>query len=119
MLKAPRRTAPAKRKGFKPGARAVIRIVGAQGPVRKVRFGAVTVTLGALDRTVENRNILQGQKALKRASTSLRKPGVALPRKKGVPRFHSDPKSPGRVVRVMNGKTSSGVFDSSGVFRPS
>jgi hypothetical protein len=70
-----------------------------------------------VDRGTENRNIRQGQAALRRASTILAKPGVTLVRRKGVPSYHSDPKIKGHVVRVVNGTKTSGVFDDRGVFR--
>jgi hypothetical protein len=84
---------------------------------RTVRFGAVTVIVGKLAPDEETRNIRQGQLALKRASKTLVTPGVTMVQKKTVPFFHADPKVPGRVIRVLNGKKASGTFDENGVFK--
>ena len=118
MANAKKKPSKALRRDAKSPGSVTMQIVGAKIGVRKVRFGAVTVSVGTLNRDVEGSNILQGQTALRRASKALAKPGVAFVRKKNVPYFHSDPKFPGHVVRVINGTKRSGVFDHSGVFKP-
>lgn len=92
-------------------------IVAGSPATRRVRFGTVTVSVGALEAEVEARNIKQGQRALKRASKILAKPGVMLVRKKSVPFFRADPNVPGRVIRFLNGKQTSGTFDKRGAFK--
>ena len=94
-----------------------MQIVNAKSGVRTVHFGSVTATVARVDRGTETRNIRQGQAALRRASIAFAKPGVTLGTGKGVPSYHSDPKVKGRVIRVLNGTKTSGVFDDRGVFR--
>lgn len=92
-------------------------IVGSTSATRTLRFGGVTVTVGPLAGEVAARNIKHGQRALKRASKTLATPGVTIVRRKTVPYFHADPKVPGRVIRVLNGKRTSGTFDKAGAFK--
>jgi hypothetical protein len=117
MAKVTKKASKGPRRAARPSKSATIQIVGAKTDVRTVRFGTVTATVARVDRRTETRNIRQGQAALRRASKTLAKPGVAPIRKKGVPSYHSDPKVKGHVVCVMNGTKTSGVFDDRGVFK--
>jgi hypothetical protein len=117
MAKAAKNPSRRPRRAAKPSNAATMQIVGVRTGVRTVRFGTVTATVATVDHRTETRNIRQGQAALRRASKTLAKPGVASIRRKGVPFYHSDPKVKGHVVRVMNGTKTSGVFDERGVFK--
>jgi hypothetical protein len=88
-----------------------MKIVADNKAVCQVRFGSVTVDVAELDTKLERLNIRKGQIALKRASKILSKPGVLLgPSKRNVPYFRADPRVRGRVIRVLNGKKTVGVF---------
>jgi hypothetical protein len=56
-------------------------------------------------------NIVRGQEALKMAKKKVVKPGVNLRTRKDVPLFFADPSNPKRVIRQLNGKRESGVFE--------
>lgn len=78
----------------------------------KVTFGSVTVTADRVVKAELSRNVDLGQFALKNIAESLAKPGVKVPKKsKTIPLFHADPANPRRVVRILDGKKETGVFE--------
>ena len=75
-----------------------------------VRFGSAVVS-AASPKTVElRRNVNTGRAALARAVTKITKSGVSLPTDGSVPLYRADPHDPARLIRELNGRTSSGVF---------
>ncbi|MBI4814766.1 MAG: hypothetical protein HY791_00830 [Deltaproteobacteria bacterium] len=56
------------------------------------------------------RNIAAGRSALERVKERILKPGVRIRTAKGVPLFHADPKNPGKLVRVLDGRRERGSF---------
>jgi len=75
-----------------------------------VRFGSVVVSAASPKQVELRRNVNTGQAALARAATKIVKAGVTLPAGGSVPLYRADPQDPGRLIRELNGKTSSGVF---------
>lgn len=78
--------------------------------MKKVTFGAVTVEVPVPGSEEVARNVKAGQAALARAKKLIITPGVKLTHPQGVPLFHADPDHPGRLVRVLNGKSEHGTF---------
>ena len=62
------------------------------------------------------RSIGLGQAAMKKLKTRLMKPGVKLRTSKSTPLFRADPANPRQVIRMLNGREDSGVFEE-GVFK--
>lgn len=75
-----------------------------------VRFGSVVVSAASLKQVELRRNVNTGQAALARAATKIVRAGVSLPAVGSVPLFRADPQDPARLIRELNGKTSTGVF---------
>lgn len=84
---------------------------------QEVRFGRVVVEAELPPEAVEKRNIAAGHLALSRAKNALLRPGVQVRVDVGVPLYHADPKSPGLLVRTLNGHTTRGRF-TGGKFKP-
>lgn len=85
----------------------------ADSPSSKVfRFGSTTTVFRDLEPTpaMLRRNVLAGQRALKRATTALTKPGVDIGSTRGIPLFEADRKSPDFVIRILDGKRERGKF---------
>ena len=76
----------------------------------KVRFGSVVVSAASPKQVELRRNVNTGQAALARVATRIVKAGVSLPAGGSVPLYRADPQDPGRLIRELNGKTSTGVF---------
>ncbi len=77
----------------------------------KVRFGSVVVVNATSPKQVElRRNVNTGQAALARAANKIVKAGVSLPAGGSVPLYRADPQDPARLIRELNGKTTTGVF---------
>jgi hypothetical protein len=76
-----------------------------------VRYGSASMKWGAGQETALVDNILRGQQALKKAKKKVVKPGVALRARKDVPMFFADPSNPKRLIRELNGKRETGVFE--------
>lgn len=75
-----------------------------------VRFGSVVVSAASPKQVELRRNVNTGQAALARAATKIVKAGVSLPAGGSVPLFRADPQDPARLIRELNGRTSTGVF---------
>jgi hypothetical protein len=75
-----------------------------------VRFGSVVVSAASPKKVELRRNVNTGQAALARAASKIVKAGVSLPAGGSVPLFRADPQDPARLIRELNGKTSTGVF---------
>jgi hypothetical protein len=75
-----------------------------------VRFGSVTVKGPVPDAETVKRNVASGQSALKRALAALSKPGIKLPRNKGVPLYRADPEDPTILIRELNGREERGTL---------
>lgn len=78
---------------------------------RRVRFGAVTVSVQEPTKTEVDHNVCLSTEALDRAGCQLARKGVRLSRTKNVPLFYLDTKKPGRFVRRLNGKVEYGVLE--------
>ncbi len=85
-------------------------IASTRGKTYKVRFGSVTIRGGAPAPATVKRNIALGQSALKRGLDALAKPGVKLPRSKGVPKYRADPNDPTILIRELNGRDERGTL---------
>lgn len=83
-----------------------------------ITYGSVTIEAVRATGEQRERNIAKGVKALRRAAKSLATPGVKLDIPDSAPRYHADPKVPGRLVRVLDGEESVGTFKN-GAFKPS
>ncbi len=77
---------------------------------KKVRFGSVTIKGPVPDAETVKRNVASGQSALKRALAALSKPGIKLPRNKGVPLYRADPENPTILIRELNGREERGTL---------
>lgn len=75
-----------------------------------VRFGSVVVSAASPKQVELRRNVNNGQAALARAATKIVKAGVSLPPVGSVPLYRADPQNPARLIRELNGRTSTGVF---------
>ena len=82
----------------------------AVGAASTVRFGSVVVSAASPKQVELRRNVSTGQAALARAATKIVKAGVSLPAGGSVPLYRADPQDPARLIRELNGKTSTGVF---------
>jgi hypothetical protein len=87
------------------------------GRSRKLTFGSVTVKAGPADRAELRRNAELGGQALERMGEVIVTPGVRLRAARSVPMYHADPKHPGRLIRVLDGRRESGAFVD-GEFKP-
>ena len=96
-------------KGFGFGAR-IDSIESSHGKTDKVRFGSVTITGGAPAAAIVKRNVALGQSALKRGFVAFARPGVKLPRGKGVPKYRADPNDPTILIRELNGRDERGTL---------
>jgi hypothetical protein len=85
-------------------------IESSHGKTYKVRFGSVTIRGGAPAAAVVRRNVALGQSALKRGFVAFAKPGVKLPRSKGVPKYRADPNDPTILIRELNGRDERGTL---------
>lgn len=74
----------------------------------KVTFGNVTIAGSRPSADVVQKNVDLSTDALQRITVKLVKPGVTLPKKKGVPRFSVDENDPSIIIRVLDGKTDRG-----------
>jgi len=79
-------------------------------PPVSVSFGSVTVKAAKPPERVLRANIKAGQDALRRGKSALLKPGVKLPRKKGIPLYFGCEDRPGWMVRELDGKRTVGRF---------
>lgn len=73
-----------------------------------VSFGSVTVEATLPPEHIRRANIEEGQKALIRAKSALIKPGIRLPREKGVPLYFGCDDQPGLLIRELDGKRTLG-----------
>lgn len=81
-------------------------------------FGKVTIYGASRPAgTVRRKNVIAGQDALERAKGALQRSGVNVVVRNGIPLYHVDPNDPSRIIRTLNGKTSSGTFVG-GKFKP-
>lgn len=85
------------------------RLPGEAGTV-SITFGSVTVEVTPPPEAVKKTNIKKGQAALKRARHALLKPGVKLPREKGVPLYFGCEDKPGLMIQELDGKRTVGKF---------
>ena len=79
---------------------------------RRITFGSVTVLSDIPSKAEVEKNIKEGQAAMKRLFERLllQPPGIQLEFKKDVPYYRADPKNISRLIRTLNGKEESGVF---------
>lgn len=82
----------------------------AEGAVTTVTFGSVTMTLVRPSAKVVQRNIEDGQAALRRAKTALVKPGVTITRSKGKPLYFGSSERPDVIIREVDGVRTIGKF---------
>lgn len=75
-----------------------------------VTFGSVTVVVTPPSTATTRKNIKAGKDALARAKPALSRQGVNILRSKNVPLFYADPKSPGTIIREMNGVITRGTY---------
>lgn len=75
-----------------------------------IKFGSVVVTAAAPRPQDVKRNVASGQIALERAAPKIARAGISLKDAKGIPLFHADPKTPGLLIRKLDGRTESGQF---------
>lgn len=75
-----------------------------------VHFGSAVVSAASPKQVELRRNVTTGQAALARAAIKIVKAGVSLPVGGSVPLYRADPQDPSRLIRDLNGKTSTGVF---------
>lgn len=75
-----------------------------------VRFGSAVVSTASPKKVELRRNVNSGRAALARAAIKIIKSGVSLPTGGSVPLYRADPQDPARLIRDLNGRTSSGVF---------
>lgn len=75
-----------------------------------VSFGSVTVEATPPPEHVRRANIVAGQAALRRAKAALVKPGIKLPREKGVPLYFGCEDQPGLMIQELDGKRTLGKF---------
>jgi hypothetical protein len=76
----------------------------------KVRFGDVTVPAANLTAEQIEKNIAEGQAAMRRLAERIVRPGVSIRRRKGVPYYHVDADDPGVIIRTLDGVVERGVF---------
>ena len=76
----------------------------------RVRFGSVVASATSPKQVELRRNVNTGQAALARATTKIVKAGVSIPARGSVPLYRADPQDPTRLIRELNGKTSTGIF---------
>jgi hypothetical protein len=88
----------------------------AKARLETFQFGSATLKAPARPEDWD-RNIALGQQAMKRIKRQLLKPGVKLKVFKSKPLFRTDPQNPSRLIRVLDGKETRGVFDKSGEFK--
>jgi len=79
--------------------------------VKTYQFGSAKLTVSTSAQSEWAPNIDLGQSALKKLKRVLVKPGVKLRGSKAAPLFHADPANPRQLVRVLNGKRETGVFE--------
>lgn len=72
------------------------------------RLGNITVSGQRPSAEVVSSNVAASTAALERVGPKLTKPGVHLPRKKGVPRYSADENNPGVFIRRLDGKVTTG-----------
>ena len=87
----------------------IARLTGGRKKVG-LSFGSVTIEGRAPTSATIERNISLGQSALKRGLTAFVKPGVKIPRGKGVPIYRADPNDPAILIRELNGRHERGRF---------
>lgn len=75
-----------------------------------VRFGSAVVSAESPQEVELRRNVNTGRAALARAATKIVKSGVSLPTIDSVPLYRADPRDPARLIRELNGRTTSGMF---------
>lgn len=75
-----------------------------------VSFGSVTIEAIQPPESVRRANIEAGQAALRRAKSALIKPGIKLPRQKGVPLYFGCEDQPGLMIQELDGKRTLGKF---------
>ena len=80
---------------------------------RKITFGSVTIAADAPPSKAEvKKTVAQGKAAITRLFERLQMPGIPdFEYQKDVPYFHADPNHPSRLIRRLNEKEESGVFD--------
>lgn len=83
-------------------------VVRSAGVAKELHVERIFVRAPVLTEAVEKRNIAEGRSALSRAKATLARAGVQVRIKDGVPMYHADPKTPGLLVRTLNGATTRG-----------
>ena len=84
---------------------------GSADKVSKIKFGSVTVSGVAPSRTIVDANVARSAAALERVTKKLIKPGVYIPKRKGVPRYSVAEGEPGVFIRELNGQIDRGLFE--------
>ena len=79
-------------------------------PKSTVRFGSAVFTAVSPASVELRRNVSTGHAALARAAVKIIRSGVSLRTSVSVPLYRADPRDPARLIRELNGRTSSGVF---------
>lgn len=74
----------------------------------QVTFGDVTIAGNLPSAESVRVNVERSANALARIGKTLAKPGVRLPKKKGIPRFSVDEDDPTIFVRVLDGRVDRG-----------
>jgi hypothetical protein len=87
-----------------------LNVAGPSPEHSSVAFGSVTVKGGGPAPATVKHNIASGRSALKRGLSALIKPGVKLPRGKGIPIYHADPNDPTILIRELNGRDERGTL---------
>ena len=82
-----------------------------------VRFGDAKVSKRDINPSEVSFNITAGQKALKDSKVQFMKAGIRLARKKGVPLFRTNPANAYQIIRELDGRVETGVFEN-GQFCP-
>lgn len=82
-----------------------------RGEPVEVTFGNVTVRTTTPDAATLKKNVEAGGVALRRGLQAFKHPGVKLSLPPGTPTYEADPSNPKRVVQVLNGKRTTGVFE--------
>lgn len=85
-------------------------LAGEEQATISVTFGSVTVEGTVPPEHVRRANIEAGQAALRLAKRALIKPGINLPREKGVPLYFGCEDQPGLMLQELDGKKTLGRF---------
>jgi hypothetical protein len=96
--------------GMIEAARPRAHIDSSHGKTYVMRFGSVTIKGRAPAAATVKHNIALGQAALKRGLMAFVKPGVKLPRSKGIPKYRADPNDPSILIRELNGRDERGTL---------